>query len=225
MNHKKFIQGLFLAFFSITHCCTVQDLINSEKEYEIPATEDLMYEHGILNRLLLIFEKNIENIDGKGFSIDLLKASLDILQSFIQDFHERLEEDYIFPLFHEHKESIPLIQILKEQHIQGREITNRLQTILNSKEITTQNNEEIKVLLQKFVTMYRPHESREDTVLFPYVRNFLSEKEFHELGETFERLEHKFFGVNAHQTILEKIINIEKELGIFNIDCFTPYIC
>jgi hypothetical protein len=35
--------------------------------------------------------------------------------------------------------------------------------------------------------MYRPHEAREDTVLFPALREIVSEQEFGALGEDFEK--------------------------------------
>jgi len=37
--------------------------------------------------------------------------------------------------------------------------------------------------------MYRPHEAREDTVLFPAFRELIGEKELDELMETFEKKE------------------------------------
>jgi hypothetical protein len=38
--------------------------------------------------------------------------------------------------------------------------------------------------------MYRPHESREDTVLFPAIRSLMTAKEYDDLGEQFEDREH-----------------------------------
>ncbi len=34
--------------------------------------------------------------------------------------------------------------------------------------------------------MYRPHEAREDTILFPALRKLVSKNEYHSLGEKFE---------------------------------------
>lgn len=45
--------------------------------------------------------------------------------------------------------------------------------------------------------MYRPHESREDTILFPQARSLLNEKKFKALGEKFEDLEHNFLEKRA----------------------------
>ena len=41
-------------------------------EQPIPITEDLMREHGLLNRVLLIYEEVIKRIDKKDFPADIL---------------------------------------------------------------------------------------------------------------------------------------------------------
>lgn len=42
-------------------------------------------------------------------------------------------------------------------------------------------------LLESFNTMCRPHEAREDMVLFPALRKIVSRNEFYALGEDFEK--------------------------------------
>ena len=70
--------------------------------------------------------------------------------------------------------------------------------------------------------MYRPHEAREDTVLFPQVRSLISEQEFKDLSEKFEDLEHELFGPEGFENMIKKVEDIEKNLGIYNLDQFTP---
>lgn len=195
-----------------------------KEELEIPFTEDLMREHGILNRILLIYEEIIKRIDNNtDFSIVSLNMAIHIIKTFIEDYHEKLEEDYIFPLFEKNKKEIRLVKTLKNQHIKGREITSKLRTTLAANQsLTLKDKKIIKSLLKKFITMYRPHEAREDTVLFPQVRSFMSEKEFKELSEKFEDSEHELFGENGFEDIVNKVADIEKNLGIYQLEQFTP---
>ena len=44
--------------------------------------------------------------------------------------------------------------------------------------------------MSAFVRMYEPHEAREDTVVFPALRDVLPAPKFRELAETFEDEEH-----------------------------------
>ncbi len=192
------------------------------KEEEIPPTEDLMREHGVLNRVLLIYEAIVKRIEqGEAFVEPLLKA-VDIIQSFIENYHEKLEETYIFPLFEQKNLNVSLIKTLKKQHNKGRIITSQLKELLRSAESAAENQKMIRVLLKKFIVMYRPHEAREDTVLFPQVRSLLSEEAFKKLGEKFEDLEHELFGPEGFQAIVRKVESIEKELGIYRLEQFTP---
>jgi hypothetical protein len=70
--------------------------------------------------------------------------------------------------------------------------------------------------------MYRPHEAREDTVLFPAFRGIVSAHEYASLGEDFEKKEHQLFGKEGFEGIVEKVATIEKELGIYDLAKFTP---
>jgi len=192
-------------------------------EEEIPLTEDLMREHGVLNRLLLIYEEVVKRADHATFPQHILAHTLTLVQDFIENYHEKLEEDYIFPLFEKHKVEEKLVKTLRTQHIRGRTITTQLKKIVdNTKKLTGKQKKSVVSLLKKFIAMYRPHEAREDTVLFPQVRSLISEKEFDALGEIFEKKEYELFGEKGFFTIVNRVAAIEKELGIYKLDQFTP---
>lgn len=194
-----------------------------KEEFEIPLTEDLMREHGVLNRVLLIYEEIIKRIENNiDFQIDTLINTANIIKSFIEDYHEKLEETYLFPIFEKQKKEVRLIKTLRNQHNKGREITAQLQKLSSKNKLDKSTKKSIKNALQKFIRMYRPHEAREDTILFPQVRSLISETEFKELGEKFEDLEHKLFGEKGFETMVKKVERIEKELEIYNLEQFTP---
>ncbi|MBZ5670503.1 MAG: hemerythrin domain-containing protein [Acidobacteriia bacterium] len=76
--------------------------------------------------------------------------------------------------------------------------------------------------LHEFIRMYRPHEAREDTVLFPALRPIVSPREFAALGEQFEDKEHELFGEKGFEKMVEKVAELEKTLGIYDLAQFTP---
>jgi hemerythrin-like domain-containing protein len=193
------------------------------KEEEIPPTEDLMREHGVLNRVLLIYDEIIRRLEVGECPLKTLFKAVSIIREFIENYHEKLEENHIFPLFEKSKKEVKLVKTLRNQHNKGREITAQIIKISSSDELPDKKTRRNLIsLLKKFVKMYRPHEAREDTVLFPKVRSLISEKEFKELGEQFEDLEHKLFGKEGFFSIVKKVENIEKELGIYKLEQFTP---
>lgn len=220
----KYIFMLLLCAITHQQASVKVNLFTEKEDFEIPLTEDLMREHGILNRILLIYEEIIKRIDNDtDFEIKLLNDAVTIIKSFIEGYHEKLEEDYLFPLFEKNKKEVTLVKTLKTQHAKGRQITEQLQIVFSGK-IDLSIKQSIKILLQKFIKMYRPHEAREDTILFPQVRSLLSEKEFKELSKKFDDLEDKLFGKNGFENMVKKIESIEKALNIYNLNLFTPQI-
>ncbi len=74
-----------------------------EGDEEVTPTEDLMREHGLLKRILLIYDEVDARIaQQKEFPPDAVTNSAKIIRSFIEQYHEKLEEDYLFPRFRKH---------------------------------------------------------------------------------------------------------------------------
>ncbi len=207
------------------------DIVEKKGEYsmeelteeKIPLTEDLMREHGVLSRLLLIYEEIARRIKHDENPLKLLVQTAFIIHEFIENYHEKLEENFIFPLFVKQKKEVDLVETLRKQHASGRIITEQLKTIpASSNSINKKMKKQIVSLIKKFIRMYRPHKAREDTVLFPQIRSLISKKEFEELGERFENKEHELFGEDGFFSIVKKVEAIEKELGIYDLAQFTP---
>lgn len=199
------------------------DIVKELPEQEIALTEDLMREHSALNRVLLIYEEIIKRMEQNESSVKSLEQSITIILDFIENYHEKLEESYIFPLFEKNKKHVPLVKTLLKQHRSGRDVTTKLKNLADKHKIMDKKTKKMVVtLLKKFIRMYRPHAAREDTILFPMIRSLMSQKEFEELGEKFEDLEHELFGKEGFFGILKRIENIEKDLGIYSLEQFTP---
>ena len=59
-------------------------------------------------------------------------------------------------------------------------------------------------------------------MLYPAFRSVILPKEFMALGETFEDKEEKLFGKNGFEEIVGQVADLEKRLGIYRLDQFTP---
>jgi hemerythrin-like domain-containing protein len=197
-----------------------------EGEEEVTPSEDLMREHGVLNRILLIYDAcRLNLLNNKAFDSAALFNSARIIRTFIEDYHEKLEEEYLFPRFEKAGQLTELVQVLRSQHNAGRILTDQIIQFGNVKAISgTDENHKLINLLSDFNSMYRPHESREDTVLFPAIREIVSKSEYYALGEDFENKEHELFGEEGFDSMVEKVAEIEKQLGIYDLSQFTPEI-
>lgn len=195
------------------------------KETErISPPEDLMREHGVLRRMLLIYEDIEGRLNaGKEFPLETLSGSAEIIRKFIEQYHEKLEEDYLFPRFNRARKLVELVEILKEQHRAGRRLTEIINKSAQAASLEgTAERKEVAGNLHMFVRMYRPHAAREDTILFPALRTIVSDKEFHDLGEEFEEREERLFGEGGFEKIVAQVADLEKKLGIYELAKFTP---
>jgi hemerythrin-like domain-containing protein len=194
------------------------------KQEEVSPAEDLMREHGILKRVLLIYREGIRRIDSKqDFPPEVLTASANLIRRFIEDYHEKLEEEHLFPRFRRAGSLVELVDVLEQQHKKGRGLTDiivQLATLSRIKEV--ENWMKLRDTLQLFVRMYEPHEAREDTVLFPAFRKIVSPNEYDALGEDFEKKEHELFGEEGFEKNVEEVSKLEKALGIYDLAQFTP---
>ncbi len=190
---------------------------------EVTPSEDLMREHGVLRRILLVYEEFVRRLDSKD-EIDpkALTSATDIVNKFVEDYHEKQEENFVFPRLQKAGKQVELVSILLQQHAAGRVVTQKTRTLVNAGKIKPSTQAELRNYLQSFIRMYRPHAAREDTVLFPAFRSILSRNEYDSLGEQFENNETKMFGEGGFEKFVDQVENIEKELGIYDLRQFTP---
>ena len=188
-------------------------------EPEVGPAEDLMREHGVLNRILLVYDDVARRIDARApVPAAPLEAAAGIVRRFVEDYHEHLEEEFLFPRLEHVPELGDLVAVLRTQHQRGRVLTGDILGLASA----PRDRRRLKRALAVFVRMYRPHEAREDTVLFPAFHRIVPPHEYAELGERFEDEEHRRFGARGFEGIVDEVGQIERELGIFDLDSFTP---
>ncbi len=192
---------------------------------EVTPTEDLMREHGVLRRIMLVYDHELGLLnDGKSPDYDAIFESATIVHVFIEGYHEKLEEDYIFPLFEKAGTLADLTSTLRRQHEAGREVTKSILLLSKEKHSgTVDNPNALADSLTSFLKMYRPHAAREDTVLFPGLKGLLSAAEYSRLGDSFEDREHELFGEQGFEGKVNEVAGIEKEIGIYDLGRFTPH--
>jgi hemerythrin-like domain-containing protein len=190
----------------------------------VTAPEDLMKEHGVLNRCLLIYEEAMRRLRNKEeVSSEVFNHTAELIRGFVEEYHEMNEEKYIFPVFEAHKTLVDLVQTLLTQHKAGRAVTARILRLSTPDQFRSQDNRTLLMAsCQSFIRMYRPHESREDTVLFPALRTLLTPGQVAALGDKMEEDEHKVLGDEGFEKSVAKVASIEKALGIYDIAQFTP---
>ncbi len=196
------------------------------KEPEVTATEDLMREHGVLRRALLVFLEVVPKLRQSAATVDAaaLQQAAKLFRTFGENYHERmLEEQHIFPLIRKQGPELKrYADILVEQHNRGREVTDYVLAVTNGPRISVAHVEPLAKVLETFVLMYQNHAAREDTIVFPAWKKNFTDNQLDEISDQFEDIEHKMFGKDGFEDAEKQISKIEGELGFADLAQFTP---
>jgi hemerythrin-like domain-containing protein len=191
---------------------------------DVPPTEDLMREHGILRRILLIYEEAARRLVATdAAAAGVVVSAANIVHRFVEGYHEKLEEQFVFPKMEKAGKLQELTGVLRVQHAAGRKLTEGIMNGAKSgKSLTDAQRRALVAEMQSFGRMYTAHAAWEDTELFPVYRAQFTETELDELGDRFEDQEHKLLGAGGFEGSLKEVRELEKALGTNDLARFTP---
>ena len=196
---------------------------SEEKEQEVAPGEDLMREHGVLRRVMLVYDEAIRRLDAReDLPLDAVAAGAGVVRRVIEDYHEKLEEELVFPRFEKARRLTGLVDTLRAQHQAGRAVTAEVVKLARGPLRADADRERLAARLRAFTRMYRPHASREDTVLFPAFHDIVGARAYLELGEEFEEKERRVLGESGFEGAVRQVAKLEATLGIDDLAKFTP---
>src|SRR2546421_1261241 len=187
-------------------------------EEEVAPAEDLMREHGVLRRVMFLYDEAARRLEAADKPpLDAIAAGAGIVRKVIEDYHEKLEENFVFPRLEKAKKLTDLTATLRRQHEAGRAVTANIVKLCDGGD-----GKQLAQLLRVFNRMYRPHAAREDTVLFPAFHDLMGEKAYDELGDQFEEIEKKQLGKEGFEGAVAQVARLEEQFGLSDLDQFTP---
>ncbi len=193
-----------------------------KQEEDVAPGEDLMREHGVLRRVLLVYDEAIHRLEARQqLPLDVLSAGAGIVRRVIEDYHEKLEEDFLFPRFEKAGKLTELTAVLRKQHTAGRGVTAEVLKLSRAPLRGDADRGQLAGHLRAFTRMYRPHAAREDTVLFPAFHDLVGEKAYRELGDEFEERERRTLGASGFEGAVHEVAKLEAALGIYDLAKFT----
>lgn len=190
------------------------------KEAIMRPTEILKQEHRLIERLLWILERAVQELEeGNEISADILKKSLEFIRTFADRCHHGKEEDSLFPLLE--KRGVPKkggpIGVMLSEHDEGRKFVQGfaegLAVFEESSEASYEkgNNkakEEIIRNARSYIQLLTQHIQKEDNVLFPMADHLLSEDEQQKLLRRFEEISTRI-GEGVHERFEQLIVELE----------------
>ena len=193
---------------------------------DIPPTEDLMREHGVLRRVLLVYDEAARRLTGdEATAAAVVASAAGLVHRFVETYHEKLEEEFVLPKLEKAGKLVELAKVIRAQHAAGRKLTDAIAKAAKAatgKAAGAEQRRAIVVPMQSFTRMYTAHAAWEDTELFPAYRALFTEAQLDELGERFEEQEHKILGSAGFEGALKEVGDLETALGIHDLAVFTP---
>ncbi len=235
-TRREFIEGVALTGTSLlfTSCVgrgkSAMKKISPENESgegneDVSAVEDLMREHGVLRRALLVYAETAPRL-GVSTPIRMLEAlqkTALLFRSFGEDYHEKqLEEAALFPAVKSAGgPAAACVDVLIAQHLRGREVTDVVLSMTRRPRLGSAEAGSLGRMMSSFARMYQNHAAREDTLVFPAWKRALSTDRLDDMAGKFEEIERRLFGKDGFEAAVEKIGEIELDLGLADLAQFT----
>jgi hypothetical protein len=118
-SRRSFLTKTGILAISAASLITVTSSCGWQKggDEDVTTNEDLMREHGVLKRILLIYDEASSRLrTGKDLDLSLVGQSASLIKNFVEDYHEKLEEDHLFPRFEKAGQMVDLTKTLRIQH-------------------------------------------------------------------------------------------------------------
>lgn len=199
-------------------------LADDAKSTDVLAVEDLMREHGVLRRTLLVYAQAAGQLKrGLAIPADALHRAAELFRRFGEDYHERsLEEQHVFPaVLAAGGEPAAICRTLATQHRRGRQITDYVLAASAGTGIGRSRMDPLAGVLDGMVRMYQHHTAIEDTVVFPAWKRTLTPARYSALSEQFEALEKHMFGHDGFEDAVRRIGAVEQAFGLADLSTLT----
>src|SRR5258708_39548910 len=112
----------------------------TNKDKEVGPTEDLMREHGVLRRALLVYRASAPKLRRDPTRVDppALRRAAALFKTFGHDYHEKkLEEALLFPALRKAGgPAADYVDVAMAQHERGRQITDYILTVTGKRPIS-----------------------------------------------------------------------------------------
>lgn len=186
--------------------------------------ENLMKEHGIIMRILAIYDRVVsDEASGKALNVSAINRTTIICRDYIGKHHDACEERYIFPRFREANYIVEIINELHNQHVAALLITKQM-SLLSSAGGSLDKNSTRK--LTDYCTaisrMYRPHMAWEQTIVFPTFYDIVSMEYVRDIQKEMEAEEQQILGDTGFRGLVGRLSEIEKEVGTYDLRNYTP---
>jgi hemerythrin-like domain-containing protein len=186
--------------------------------------EVLTRDHGLMRRILFIYKEIICLCPAtQDLPTDLIRQAAKAYQKLADDFHQKLEDEFLFPPMVKACDHAELIEVLWQQHTVDHHFTTRLLSLTSAAIFKDDSNRnETRNTICNLARMMEHHMAWEESDLFPAYFCLVSAKDYRDLSEIVARRQEQIFGCEGINALIAEIVELENILGIHHLECFTP---
>jgi hemerythrin-like domain-containing protein len=186
------------------------------------AGERLMRDNALTLRVMLLYTAAERRLtQGEDLESGIFTQSAEVMRDFVHGYHEKVEEDDVFPIFKKAGRMVELVTALQNQHSAGRQLTDKILAAAPGIASADQRKA-LTDAMHATVTLYGPSLARENTDLLPTLRSVTTPTELDALAQTLEKAEGEKLGAEGFDKAAKKVEAIEKKLGTYDLSQFAP---
>ncbi|MGB9701231.1 MAG: PAS domain-containing protein [Candidatus Kapaibacteriota bacterium] len=174
--------------------------------------EILLNDHSLIERALVLLEKQAEK--GDKIYPELALTLIDFLIEYGDNCHNQKEEEVYFPLLL--KKGMPPqgpIAVMLEEHKGEREYLIRLKELMLNKKESGSLSDDFFALLYEYSNLTKNHIWKENDILYPMGRRFISADDAEYLKTEFEKISYNIYKTDGYERNLRLISSLEKQSG------------
>ncbi len=185
--------------------------------------EDLTSQHALVDRVLLVYQMATAKEAGMTPPpAKVLATAAGMIRSMVDEFHVRLEEDYIFPLFQKAGKLTDLVSTLRQQHVAGKTLNDTILQMAGGATAGGASAQALAPHLMAYTRMIQAHTAYEETMLYPQIRGITSDADYDRLQKTMQDMDRQKLGPEGFVGMVAKVAELEKSAGITSLAQFTP---
>jgi hemerythrin-like domain-containing protein len=149
---------------------------------------------------------------GDPVPLDILVQSVEILQHYAEETHQKLEEELLFPIME--KDGVPWrggpLEVLEKEHLESRGYLIDLQHAMENLHLDDSNAKEaITENIKAYIMLLKAHMDKEEMIVFPIAERLLEESDV--LQGDFAKMAGHLDWEKGHKELIERL---EQGLGI-----------
>ena len=179
------------------------------------ATEILMSEHQVIERMIAVLEKASDLLEsGLEVPVQVFLDASDFIKGFADGCHHKKEEGVLFKTMEQHGFSAHVgpIAVMLDEHEQGRSYNQAMRSAAQkyaSGDHTAA--QDVIAAARGYADLLTAHIAKENQVLFPMADKMIPAHKHDSVVEGFEHIEHEETGEGIHEKYLALVDRLEEE--------------